>query len=402
MTDLTAAAHVITELIAGDSNMIFYRPKFREITGHTLSTILLSRIIHWWHYKGKKKFFKFNQPTNHKLYRSGDSWLEELGFTRTEFMTARNKIATKISAGESKAERLKVFDEKGELLNASHLVLYWTDADRVTWYRLNEALFIAYVLKCFAGLANAGILHYISNAGIPHYQVNQDSCITFITIDSVDSTDKKDDAEASSPNPPSESLSIVPVSARRTVSESTYRRIKVAEHPALKNQDEREATKPDKDKVPREIKRVRQPRDDVFDRVALVFHGINDTSIMSAAQKKKSGQIGGMTTMMVEVFERKFDMSIKDERTREALLGAIRGVHDEATRYGKKPLHASKLNRGQFEPDFIRYLEENETRIRHYLKTGEKMTQQAQHVSVTWVPSEETVAEIMASFGSGS
>jgi hypothetical protein len=79
----------------------------------------------------------------------GDSWIEELGFSGDEFDAALKRIGTKIMAGTSKAEAMQKTDATG-------LVLYWTDSNRVTWYSVNVEL-----------LGNLAFPHYLENGESP-------------------------------------------------------------------------------------------------------------------------------------------------------------------------------------------------------------------------------------------
>lgn len=128
MTDQT-----FFNLLAEDKELITYRKSLNKITGGVTSTILLQQIIYWAKKKQGQPFFKFRAPCNHPLYSSGDSWTEELGFSACEFDTALSHIGTKITRGISKADVMKNEEAKS-------LVVYWTDANRVTWYLLNTDL----------------------------------------------------------------------------------------------------------------------------------------------------------------------------------------------------------------------------------------------------------------------
>lgn len=111
-------------ILAGDRHLISYRPILNHITGCVTSTILLQQIIFRWQNAGKKPFYKFKEPCDHKLYQEGDSWCEELGFSRKQFDTALSNIGHKL--------------RKGEPRKRDCLVYYWTDISRVTYYDINE------------------------------------------------------------------------------------------------------------------------------------------------------------------------------------------------------------------------------------------------------------------------
>ena len=126
----------LTELLANLKNAIYYIPDLARLTGKVTAALLLQQVIQ---YSGAARgriepFYKFRAPCEHTLYRPGDSWLERLAFSPKEFDTALRTIGTKIRRGESKKAALG----GGEI---QHLVLYWTDSSRVTWYLLNGPLF---------------------------------------------------------------------------------------------------------------------------------------------------------------------------------------------------------------------------------------------------------------------
>jgi len=93
----------------------------------------LQQIIYWSKIAGFKPFFKFKAPCKHSWYKAGDSWTEELGFSSAEFDTAIKKIGTKITKGMSKSQEYQG-------TTPQHLVIYWTDSSRISWYHLNADL----------------------------------------------------------------------------------------------------------------------------------------------------------------------------------------------------------------------------------------------------------------------
>lgn len=141
------------KLIADDRRAVSYRPRFARLVGSVLGAILLQQMIYWWDNNGEKPFFKFKEPCQNKEYRPGDSWCEELGFTRYEFDTTLALIGTKVVKGISKTmameweiARLADFpnDDPGFVAgmrrSIQHLVVYWTDSNRQTWYWVNATL----------------------------------------------------------------------------------------------------------------------------------------------------------------------------------------------------------------------------------------------------------------------
>lgn len=141
------------KLIADDRRAISYRPRFARLTGSVLAAILLQQMIYRWDANESKQFFKFKEPCKNKDYRQGDSWCEELGFTRYEFDGALKLIATKIVKGISKTIAMEWSlarsvdfpdDDPGFVaameLSIQHLIIYWTDSNRRTWYWVNSDL----------------------------------------------------------------------------------------------------------------------------------------------------------------------------------------------------------------------------------------------------------------------
>ena len=81
----------------------------------------------YWRLRMGEPFYKFNAPCGHAMYRAGDSWLEELGLSEHTFYRARSAVATKNTTGHALAATLAS-------TATATLVIYWTDARRVTWY----------------------------------------------------------------------------------------------------------------------------------------------------------------------------------------------------------------------------------------------------------------------------
>lgn len=125
------AGEALARILEGDQRVVAYRPEFVDLTGSVMSAILLQQIVYrsskkHWGGKCGRPFYKFNAPCSHPDYREGDSWQEELKFTRSELETALKRIAVKITKGKSKQE-----------VRQHALVMYWTDKTRKTWYEPN-------------------------------------------------------------------------------------------------------------------------------------------------------------------------------------------------------------------------------------------------------------------------
>lgn len=127
-------AHVggaLLEMFGDDKFRISYRPELVPLAGSVTAAILLAQIVYRAKARRYRSFYKFSQRCQHPQYRRGDSWCEELAFTRREFEGARSRIAVRVGSG----------DDAGAEEALSHaLVLYWVDAQRRTWYKVNVPL----------------------------------------------------------------------------------------------------------------------------------------------------------------------------------------------------------------------------------------------------------------------
>jgi hypothetical protein len=173
---------LVLSLLKEDHKGITYRPKLCMLTGSVLSAILLQQIVYRWSNNKREPFYKFSAPCSHKLYQLGDSWQEELAFSRYEFESALNNISTKITKGTKKASILAVsqpkFDDRGKCTNAKSLVIHWTDSDRVSWYQLNETLFTNAIKQHYLG--NVVKHHYLNNvANQQHLEMVGNGIISF-------------------------------------------------------------------------------------------------------------------------------------------------------------------------------------------------------------------------------
>ena len=180
----------VIQRIKSQKPLIYY-PLTAKLTGSIISAILLEQILYWWERNGNQPFYKFRKPC--KASRPGDSWVEELGFTITEFDNARNIIATKIKKGDSKSTVLETEELPTSKQNEpakeyiircrellKHLVLYWTDATGKTWYQVNVPL-----------VGDSFYLIHSGESGFPILLKSADSRFSFFTesISENNSTD---------------------------------------------------------------------------------------------------------------------------------------------------------------------------------------------------------------------
>jgi len=89
-----------------------YNPALRAECGSQNAVLLFDRLEYWFKRK-KNEFYKFIEPCEHPCYREGDSWSEELLFSKKVFRTAFDKIGIRY---KSKTEFEKESDPfKGKL-----------------------------------------------------------------------------------------------------------------------------------------------------------------------------------------------------------------------------------------------------------------------------------------------
>lgn len=95
-------------LLGQNAKITPYYKELNNYTGSVTATILMTQIEYWFSKTNGEQFFKFLEPCDRKDYKEGDSWVEELGFTKYEFRTAFAKIG---KVYKSKNEYLKSKDK---------------------------------------------------------------------------------------------------------------------------------------------------------------------------------------------------------------------------------------------------------------------------------------------------
>lgn len=113
--------------------MIKYQPELNPFTGSITATILLGQLEYWFTKTDGKPFYKFLAPCEDECYRLGDSWCEELGFSKVEFRNAFKRIG---KVYKSKKEYMKSSDPFGDKLYLS----YYDRIRRRTYYLRNHEL----------------------------------------------------------------------------------------------------------------------------------------------------------------------------------------------------------------------------------------------------------------------
>jgi len=104
----------ILNILAADKSIVTYLPTLNKFTGSVHATILFSELINCWISNNQKPFFKYKEPCQSSHYKTGESWVETLGFTRYEFDSALKKL---VDLG---------------------VVSTRIDIERKTWYVVNE------------------------------------------------------------------------------------------------------------------------------------------------------------------------------------------------------------------------------------------------------------------------
>ncbi|MGL4736755.1 MAG: hypothetical protein ACRCW2_04790 [Cellulosilyticaceae bacterium] len=113
--------------------VIKYQPELNEVTGGITATIVMGQLEYWFHKTEGKPFYKFLAPCEDESYRVGDSWCEELGFSRNEFRTAFGAIGKVYKTKKAYIESKDKFEGK----------LYLSYYDRIrrrTYYMRNDVL----------------------------------------------------------------------------------------------------------------------------------------------------------------------------------------------------------------------------------------------------------------------
>lgn len=134
------AIKLIMHIMATEKNNIPYRPELAAHLRSITAAILLQQVQYWWTVSHFQPFYKFIAPCRHPLYRPGDSWTEELGFTRGGFTTARNRIALK-KPGQVKLQEA-IYLTTHATDKRIRPVIYWTNAGRVSYYTVHAPAYL--------------------------------------------------------------------------------------------------------------------------------------------------------------------------------------------------------------------------------------------------------------------
>ena len=92
-------------------NFVKYHPGIDRITGSQQGTLILSS-LEFWFIKKPDGFYKFIEPCSHRLYKKGDSWLEEVGLSRKRFARAFEEFGIKYHSRSAFEEAEDRFEGK--------------------------------------------------------------------------------------------------------------------------------------------------------------------------------------------------------------------------------------------------------------------------------------------------
>jgi hypothetical protein len=114
-----------------------YIRELRPIAGSVTATLLWQQLDYWFAQQ-PNGFYKFLESCQHAAYKEGDSWTEELAFTKEEFRTAFKKIGIvyKSKKDYDKAQN-KFVNDVGK---AFYFCSYHNKIKGLTWYFRNHQL----------------------------------------------------------------------------------------------------------------------------------------------------------------------------------------------------------------------------------------------------------------------
>ena len=112
--------------------VIHYYPSLREETGSVNAAIIVAYLEACFKEKGKL-FYKFMEPCKHSKYVEGESVVEELQMTSTEFRTAFKHIGV---VYKSK----KAFNKSEDKFQGKMYLSYYDRITKLTYYVRNNEL----------------------------------------------------------------------------------------------------------------------------------------------------------------------------------------------------------------------------------------------------------------------
>lgn len=117
-----------------------YIKELREIAGSVTASILMQQLDHWFS-SYPEGFYKFLEPCENAAYKQGESWIEELGFSKEEFRNAFDKIGIRYESKRAYESAENAFTQSGEGTAQEHYYASYHDKIRgLTFYFRNHAL----------------------------------------------------------------------------------------------------------------------------------------------------------------------------------------------------------------------------------------------------------------------
>lgn len=109
-------------ILAAFTEAVPYIPGLRQLTGSVVSAILMMQLEYRFA-KYPEGFYKFLEPpqNGHQDYKPGDSWVEELAFSKEEFRTAFDKIGVRYSSKTQYNEAKSSGSEFGDSYYCSYV-----------------------------------------------------------------------------------------------------------------------------------------------------------------------------------------------------------------------------------------------------------------------------------------
>lgn len=113
-------------------NIIPYIRELQPLTGSVSGCIVMQQLDYWFE-RYPDGFWKFLEPSNHSMYKRGDSWSEELGMSAEEFRTAFDRLGVR---HKSKS----LFDAAPDKFQRKFYCSYLDRRENLTYYFRNHDL----------------------------------------------------------------------------------------------------------------------------------------------------------------------------------------------------------------------------------------------------------------------
>lgn len=109
---------------------ICYYPELVQRVGSINAALMMAQLEFWFKVTEGRPFYKFLEPCGHELYKTGDSWAEELGMTSSEIRSAFKRIGT---IYKSK----RAFMESEDVFKGKPYASYYDRIRKTTYYLRN-------------------------------------------------------------------------------------------------------------------------------------------------------------------------------------------------------------------------------------------------------------------------